>query len=83
MIRIQVVNAKGVELEHVHSIVVKVGNGSAQFDVEGMFTNLSNTVQEELAVLFCSKYSPWTSTNIESENWRLNQILLMLMRYLA
>ena len=51
VIEIQAVNAKGVELEHVHSIIVKVGDGSAQFNVEGMLTNFSNTVQEELAVL--------------------------------
>ena len=75
MIGIQAVNAKGVELEHVHSIIVKVGDGSAQFNVEGMLTNLSNTVQEELADLLQSKYSPWTTTDAESENWRLNRIL--------
>ena len=51
VIEIQAMNVKGVELEHVHSIVVKVGDGSAQFDMDGMLTNLSNIVQEELAVL--------------------------------
>jgi hypothetical protein len=55
---IQAVNAEGIELEHVHSIVVKVGDGSAQFDVEGMLTNLSNTAQEELTDLLRSIYSP-------------------------
>ena len=44
MIGIQAVNIEGVELEHVHSIVVTVGDGSAQFDIEGMLTNLSNTL---------------------------------------
>jgi hypothetical protein len=38
----QAVNAEGVELEHVHSIVVKVGDVSTQFDVDGMLENLSN-----------------------------------------
>jgi hypothetical protein len=56
VIGIQAVNAEGTELEHVHSIVVKVGDGSAQFDVEGMLTNLSNTSQEELADLLWSMY---------------------------
>ena len=51
MTGIQVVNAEGVELEHVYSIVVKVEDGSTQFNVEGMLTNLSNTAQEELANL--------------------------------
>jgi hypothetical protein len=36
------VNVKGVEL-HVHSIIVKVGDGKAEFDVNGMLENLSNT----------------------------------------
>ena len=44
-------NTEGVELEHFHSIVVIVGYGSAQFDVEGMLTNLSNRAQEDLADL--------------------------------
>jgi hypothetical protein len=68
VIEIQAVNAEGAELDHVHSIVVKVGDGSAQFDVEGLLTNLSNTAQEELADLLWSMYSPWTATDAESEN---------------
>ena len=57
MIIIQVVNVESIELEHVYSIIVKIEDKSAQFDVEGMFTNLSDTAQEELVVLFQSKYS--------------------------
>jgi hypothetical protein len=68
VIGIQAVNAEGAELDHVHSIVVKVGDGSAQFDVEGLLTNLRNTAQEELADLLWSMYSPWTATDAESEN---------------
>jgi hypothetical protein len=83
LIGIQAMNAEGVELEHVHSIVVKVRDRKAQFDVDGMLDNLSNTAQEELTVLFWSKYSPWTATNVESENRRPHQILLTLTRYLA
>jgi hypothetical protein len=83
VIRIQAVNAEGDELGHVHSIVIKVGDGSAQFDVDRMLENLSNTSQEELVVLFWPKYSLWTATNAESENRRLNQILGSLTRYLA
>ena len=58
VIGIQAVNAEGIEFEHVHSIIVNVGDGSAQFDVEGMLTNLSNTAQEEVADLLWSRYSP-------------------------
>jgi hypothetical protein len=77
------VNVEGIELEHVHSIVIKVGDGSAQFDVDGMLENLSNTMQEELVDMFRPKYSPWMATNAESENWRLNQILGLLTCYLT
>jgi hypothetical protein len=83
VIGIQAVNAEGAELDHVHSIVVKVGDGSAQFDVEGLLTNLSNIAQEELADLLRSMYSPWTATDAESENRRLNRILQSLSCYLA
>ena len=83
VIGIQVVNAEGVELEHVYSIIVKVGDESAQFDVEGMLTKFSNTTHEELAVLLQSRYSPWTTTNVELENRQLNQILQSLTCYLA
>jgi hypothetical protein len=38
------VNAEGSELELVHSIIVKVGDGKAQFNVDGMQDNLSNIV---------------------------------------
>jgi hypothetical protein len=83
VIGIQAVNAEGAELDHVHSIVVKVGDESAQFDMEGTLTNLSNTEQEDLVDLLRSMYSPWTAMDAESENRRLNRILQLLSRYLA
>jgi hypothetical protein len=43
VIGIQAVTPKGSELEHIHSIVVKVGSGCVQFDVDGMLNNLSST----------------------------------------
>ena len=70
-------------MEHVHSIVVKVGDGSAQFHMEGMLMNFSNTAQEELVALLQSRYSLWTMTDAELENRRLNQILQSLTCYLA
>ena len=82
VIRIQAVNVEGVELEHVYSIVVNVGDKSIQFNMEGMLTNLSNIVQEELADLLRSRYSPWTTTDAELENWQLNQILQLLIHNL-
>jgi hypothetical protein len=43
IIEIQAVDTAGGELAHVHSIVVKSGEGSAHFDVDGMLENLSST----------------------------------------
>ena len=83
VIGIQPVNAEGSELEHVHSIIVKVGDRRAQFDVDKMLDNLSNTTLEELADLFRSKYSSWMATKVKLANRRLDQILLIVTHYLA
>jgi hypothetical protein len=79
VIGIQAVTVDGFEIEHVHSIFVKVGGGCAQFDVDAMVNSLSSTDQGELAELLQSKYSPWTATDVDSESRRLNQILLTLI----
>jgi hypothetical protein len=77
------VDLAGGEIAHVHSIIVKPGEGSAHFNVDGMWENLSSTGQDKLADILRPRYSPWTTTDVESENHRLNQILQMLTRYLV
>jgi hypothetical protein len=72
VIGIQAVTADGSEIEHVHSIVVKVGGGCMQFDVDVMVNSLSSRGQGELAELLRSKYSLWTATDVDSESRRLN-----------
>jgi hypothetical protein len=81
VIGIQAITPEGSELQHVHSIVVKVGGGCAQFDVDGLLNNLSSSGQGELAELLRSKYSPWMATDVDPESRRLNQILQALTRY--
>jgi hypothetical protein len=83
VIEIQAVNALGSKLEHIHSIVVKVEDEKARFDVDRMLENLSSTAQVQHPELLQIKYSPWTAIDIESENRRLNQILIILIFYLA
>jgi hypothetical protein len=75
VIGIQAITPEGSELQHVHSIVVKVGGGC------GMLNNLSSSGQGELAELLRSKYSPWMATDVDPESRRLNQILQALTRY--
>jgi hypothetical protein len=82
VIGIQAVDSAGNEIPHVHSIVVKSGEGSAHFDVDGMLQNLSSIGQQELTDMLRQRYSLWTVTNVESENCRLNQILQTLTHYL-
>jgi hypothetical protein len=62
------VSLDGSELEHVHSIVVKVRDGRTQFDMDGILENLSSISQMELAELLQTKYSPYTTTDFESKN---------------
>jgi hypothetical protein len=83
VIGIQAVDSAGSDIQNVHSIVVKPGEGSARFDVDGMLENLNSTGQQELADMLRPRYSPWTATDVESENRRLNQILQTLTRYLV
>jgi hypothetical protein len=80
VIGIQAEDSAGNEIPHFHSIVVKSKERSEHFDVDGMLENLSSTSQQELAYMLRPRYSPWTATDVESENCRLNQILT---RYLV
>jgi hypothetical protein len=45
------VSLDGSELEHVYSILVNVGDGRTQFDVDRMLENLSSTGEVELVEL--------------------------------
>jgi hypothetical protein len=68
VIGIQAVDSAENEIPYVHSIIMKSGEESAHFDVDGMLENLSSTGQQELADIFCPRYSPWTLTDVEFEN---------------
>ena len=81
VIGIQAVTREGLELHHVHSIVVKVGGSCAQFNVDGVINNLSSLDHGKLAELLRSKYSPWMAIDVDSEIRRLNQILQLLKCY--
>ena len=42
VIGIQVMDSAGVDIQHVHFIVVKLGEGSVHFDINGMLENLNS-----------------------------------------
>ena len=83
IIGIQAMDSAGGHIQHVHSIVVKPGEESAHFDINGMLENLSSTGQQELVDIFHLRYSPWTLMDMESKNHRLNQIIQILTQHLV
>jgi hypothetical protein len=50
MLGLQAVNRDVIDMNHVHPIVVKVGDKRAQFDVEALMESF--TLQVDLATLF-------------------------------
>ena len=75
VIGIQAMDLARVDLQHVHSIVVKPGEGSAHFNINGILENLTSTGQQELVDILHPRYSSWSATSIVFENRKLNQIL--------
>ena len=54
MIMLQAVNDKGEDIDHLHSIVVKISDGIALIDIQGLLVTLEGTSIPELE----SKYVP-------------------------
>ena len=57
---------------------MKVEDNMVQFDIEGFPESFYKTTYVELIDLFCSKYAPWTSSNMDAKNQYLNRIFLDL-----
>ena len=83
VIGIQAMDSARGDMHHAHSIVVKLGEGSAHFDIDGMLENLSSSGQHELADIFYLRYSLWSAMDVVFENRKLNQILQTLTYYLV
>ena len=56
VITLQAVNPRGEDTLHIHSIVAKVGDGVAAFDINGLLDTLAGTSMEELRPELESKY---------------------------
>ena len=72
VIGIQAMDLAGDDMQNVHSIIVKPGEGSMHFDIDGMLEYLSSTSQQELEDILCSRYSLWSATDVVSKNCKLN-----------
>jgi hypothetical protein len=49
---LQAVDHNGMDMDHVHSIVMKDGVGRAQFDMEALLESLISSSRVDLATLF-------------------------------
>ena len=48
VITLQAVDTKGEDTPHIHSIVAKIGNGVARFDINGLLDTLIMTSTDYL-----------------------------------
>ena len=83
VITLQAVDARGEDTLHIHSIVAKIGNDVAAFDINGLLDTLADTSMEELPPESESKYVAWTYTSTESSFRKISSIYRTMSRYAA
>ena len=83
VITLQAVNRDGVDTKHIHSIVVKIGQGVVAFDINGLLDTLTGTSMEELRPELESKHVPWTYTSTESAFRKISLIYRTMSRFAA
>ena len=83
VITLQAVDRDGADTKHIHSIVVKIGQGVAAFDINGLLDTLTGTSMEELHLELESKHVLWTYTSTESAFRKISSIYRTMSRYAA
>ena len=83
VITLQVVDAKGEDTLHIHSIVAKIDIGVVEFDINGLLDTLAATSMEELRPELESKYVPYMYTSAENAFKKNNSIYRTMSRYAA
>ena len=83
VITLQAVDSDGADTEHIHSIVVRIGEGVAAFDINGLLDTLTRTSMEELRLELKSKHVPWTYTSPDSAFRKISSIYRTMSRYAA
>ena len=83
VITVQAVDSSGEDIDHLHSIVVKLGGSGADFSIEGLLEKLHGTSLEVLRPDLEAKYVPWTYTSAESTYRKISSIYRTLSRYAA
>ena len=62
---------------------MKIGEGVAAFDINGLLDTLTGTSMEELRPELESKHVPWTYTSSDSAFRKISSIYCMMSRYVA
>ena len=83
VITLQAVDSDSADMEHIHSIVVKIGKGVAAFDINGLLDTLTGTSMEELRPELESKHVPWTYTSPDNAFRKISLIYRTMSRYAA
>ena len=83
VITLQAVNRNGMDTKHIHSIVVRIGQGVAAFDINGLLDTLTGTSMEELRPELESKHVPWTYTSTKSAFRKISSIYRTMSWYAA
>ena len=83
VITLQAAGARDEDTPHLHSIVVKIGDGVASFNINSLLDTLAETSMELLRPKLESKYAPWTYTSTESAFIKISSIYCIMSRYAA
>lgn len=75
------VDAKGVELTHVHSIVVKIEENSAKFDICGLVEHISGEAKRDLEDPIKSKFMDWSFSSENNLYRKINNLYRFLCKY--
>ena len=80
-ITLQVVDNNREDIEHLHSIIVKIGRHGTVFDIDGLLDTLEGTSMEVLCPDLEAKYMPWIYTIAENAYRKISSIYRTLSRY--
>ena len=83
VITLQAIDSDGADTEHIHSIVVKIGEGVVAFDINGLLDTLTGTSMEELRPELELKHVPWTYTSPDSAFRKISSIYRTMCCYAA
>ena len=83
VITLQAIDRDSADTKHIHSIVVKIGQGVVAFDINGLLDTLTGTSMEELRPKLESKHVPWTYTSTKSAFRKISSIYRTMSRYAA